>query len=73
MTMQFHFTPRAGSNSWATGFTLAGIWTQDFGPKRDISHLLDCTYLYHSARELQWHLADRFGLQADTVELTPVC
>jgi hypothetical protein len=71
--MQFHFSPTAGSNDWTTGFTLAGIWTQDFGAKRDISHLVDCTYLYHSARELQWHLADRFGLRADAVKLTSLC
>jgi hypothetical protein len=68
--MQFQFTPTAGSNPWASGFTLAGIWSQDHGPRRDISHLIDCTYLYHSARELQWHLADRFGLRAEAVELT---
>ena len=70
--MQFRFSPRAGSNDWTTGFTLAGIWSHDFGPQRDISHLVDCTYLYHSARELRWHLADRFGVSADAIELTSV-
>jgi hypothetical protein len=70
--MQFHFSPKAGSNDWASGFTLAGIWSDDSGSKRDISHLVDCTYLYHSARELQWHLADRFGVRADSVHLISV-
>ncbi len=70
--MKFHFSPKADSNDWMSGFTLAGIWSQDSGSQRDISHLVDCTYLYHSARELQWHLAHRFGLRADAVELTSV-
>ena len=70
--MQVRFSPRAGSNDWTTGFTLAGIWSHDFGPQRDISHLVDCTYLYHSARELRWHLANRFGVNADAIELTSV-
>lgn len=35
----------------------------------DLSHLIDSSYDYHSARELRWHLADRLGLAPATVAL----
>lgn len=35
----------------------------------DLSDLIDFSYDYHSARELRWHLADRFGLAPATVAL----
>ena len=35
----------------------------------DLSHLIDGSYDYHSARELRWHLADRLGLAPAAVAL----
>ncbi|MBF9234450.1 hypothetical protein [Microvirga alba] len=69
--MRFHFIPKpVRAENAAAGFTLDRVWTRDDGHNRDISNLLDQTYMYQSARELQWHLADRFGICAQTVELT---
>ncbi len=69
--MQFHFIPKSvGGHHWSAGFTLDRVWARDADSKHDISHMLDQTYMYHSARELQWHLADRFGLQPQVVEVT---
>jgi hypothetical protein len=69
--MQFHFIPKPVSEDiWTAGFTLDRVWADDAGLSQDISHLLDRTYMYHSARELQWHLADRFGLAPQRVEVT---
>lgn len=69
--MQFHFIPKpAGQDHWTAGFTLDRIWARDAGSNREVSHLLDCSYLYQSPRELQWHLAYRFGLTAQAIELT---
>lgn len=36
---------------------------------RDVSHLIDRSYNYHSPRELHWHLADRLGLAPTAVSL----
>ncbi len=36
---------------------------------RDMSHLIDQSYNYHSPRELHWHLADRLGLAPGSVSL----
>ncbi len=33
----------------------------------DLSHLIDTSYNYHSARELRWHLAERFGVAPEAV------
>lgn len=69
--MQFHFIPKpVAPEHWTAGFTLDRVWAHDGGRRREISHLLDQTYMYHSERELQWHLADRFGLPAKAIELT---
>jgi hypothetical protein len=69
--MQIHFIPKpVGGDHWTVGFTLDRVWARDAGRSRDISDLLDQTYMYHSARELQWHLAGRFGLAAQAIELT---
>jgi hypothetical protein len=69
--MQFHFIPKpVGREHWSAGFTLDRVWARDSGCSRDVSHLFDQSYMYHSARELQWHLADRFGVAAQAVELT---
>lgn len=70
-TMQFHFIPTpVGQNHWTAGFTLSRIWARDAGSEREVSHLLDRRYPYQSPRELQWHLAYRFGLPAQAIELT---
>ncbi len=37
---------------------------------RDMSHLIDRSYNYHSPRELHWHLADRLGLAPGALSLT---
>jgi hypothetical protein len=69
--MQIHFIPKpVGAEHWSTGFTLDRVWARDAERSRDISDLLDQTYMYQSARELQWHLAHRFGLAAQAIELT---
>ncbi|WP_230533483.1 hypothetical protein [Microvirga roseola] len=69
--MQFHFIPKAiGGDHWTTGFTLDRVWADEVGKGREISHMLDQSYMYHSARELQWHLAERFGLPAQSVRVT---
>jgi hypothetical protein len=36
---------------------------------RDLTATMDRTYDYASARELRWHLADRFGLNPDRLVL----
>jgi hypothetical protein len=36
---------------------------------KDLSHLIDTSYNYHSARELRWHLADRFGMAPEAIAL----
>lgn len=36
---------------------------------RDMSHLIDRSYNYHSPRELHWHLADRLGLAPGALSL----
>ena len=62
--MQFRIiTNQAGSDmAGDPTFTLDRVWmAEDRGP-REVSHLLDRTYGYRSLRELQWHLAARFGL-----------
>ena len=70
-TMQFHFIPKpVDQNHWTAGFTLSRIWARDAGSEREVSHLLDRRYPYQSPRELQWHLAYRFGLPAQAIELT---
>lgn len=38
--------------------------------RNDLSHLVDRSYDYASARELRWHLAERFGLTPDRLVLT---
>jgi hypothetical protein len=69
--MKFHFVPKpVASDHWSKGFTLDRVWARDPERKRDISHMLDQAYMYHSARELQWHLADRFDLPGQAVEVT---
>jgi len=43
-------------------FTLERVWMAGERGAREVSHLLDRTYGYRSLREVQWHLAERFGL-----------
>jgi len=40
------------------------------GGLREVSHLVDRSYAYHSPRELKWHLAERFGLPVRSVRLS---
>ncbi|MCB8821639.1 hypothetical protein [Microvirga rosea] len=69
--MQFRFIPEpVGQNHWTAGFTLSRVWAREAGDEREVSHLLDRSYLYQSSRELRWHLAYRFGLAAQAIELT---
>jgi hypothetical protein len=49
-------------------FTVGRLWQQG----AEISHLIDRSYGYHSARELRWHLADRFGVPVTSVMLSKV-
>lgn len=48
-------------------FTLERVFASGGGRDREVSHLLDRTYGYHSLREVRWHLADRFGLPPHSV------
>lgn len=38
-------------------------------PTRDLSHMIDRSYNYHSPRELRWHLAERLGLAPGNLAL----
>ncbi len=72
--MLFEYSRRTGRRSPVTDATtfrvgrLSRVQAQG-GRGIDFSHLIDSSYDYHSARELRWHLADRFGLAPDTVAL----
>src|SRR5438477_5442966 len=50
-------------------FTIDRLLRRDGEQATDVSHLLDRTYHYHSLRELAWHLADRFSLPVEQVEV----
>jgi hypothetical protein len=69
--MQFEYTRRRSVRSPVTDAPtfrvgrLATAGTAD----RDMSHLIDRSYNYHSARELHWHLADRLGLAPNALSL----
>ncbi|MCJ2012936.1 AsnC family transcriptional regulator [Methylobacterium sp. J-076] len=72
--MQFEFTRRRSVRSPVTdaptfrvGRLAAAGHTDRSG--RDLSHLIDRSYNYHSSRELHWHLADRLGLAPGAVTL----
>ncbi|HEV2560179.1 MAG TPA: AsnC family transcriptional regulator [Microvirga sp.] len=69
--MQFQIvTNHAGSDlSGDPTFTLERVFASGTEGRRDVSHLLDRTYGYRSLREVQWHLADRFGVQPRNVRV----
>jgi hypothetical protein len=68
--MQIYFIPKpVGVEHWSAGFTLDRVWARDAERGRDISHLLDRP-IWINPRELQWHLAHRFGRAAQAIELT---
>jgi len=71
--MQFDYTPRpVGSSAAAEAptFTIGRLWARLGGGLREVSHLVDRSYAYHSPRELKWHLAERFGLPVRSVRLS---
>ncbi len=71
--MQFNYTPRQTKHTAITDaetFRIERLSAQQSGGARDVSHLVDRSYDYHSARELKWHLAERFGLPVRSVRLT---
>ena len=70
--MNFRFTPKHGRQDPGKEditFTIDRLWAEHPDGAIEITHLLDRTYGYHSARELQWHLADRFALPKHDVRL----
>jgi hypothetical protein len=68
--MKFQYIPKSGGGSPQDPFTLDRVWARDDKGEREISHLLDRSYQYRSPRELQWHLADRFGRDATSIDLS---
>ena len=68
--MNFAFTrsPTSGTPD-LDRFRVERLTHGQSGGEVDVSHLIDRTYDYHSARELRWHLADRFGLPVQDVAL----
>ncbi|TGE02585.1 hypothetical protein [Methylobacterium nonmethylotrophicum] len=53
-------------------FQVQQIWQQVDDQQREVSHLIDRTYRYHSVRELRWHLADRFARPIRSLALSRV-
>ncbi|KMO44785.1 hypothetical protein VQ03_01250 [Methylobacterium tarhaniae] len=53
-------------------FQVQQIWQQVDDESREVSHLIDRTYRYHSVRELHWHLADRFSRPIRSLALSRV-
>ncbi len=53
-------------------FQVQQIWQHAGGTPRDVSHLIDRTYRYHSVRELHWHLADRFARPVRSLAISRV-
>ena len=72
--MQFDYTPRpirrTPADEAVQKFKVDRLWARQDDNLRDVSHLVDRSYGYHSARELQWHLAERFGLPVRSVRLS---
>ncbi len=72
--MNFAFTrsSTSGTPSDLDRFRVERLTHGQSGREVDVSHLIDRTYDYHSARELHWHLADRFGVAVRDVTLQSV-
>jgi hypothetical protein len=70
--MHFSYVPTSISDPSAADaatFRIGRLVAERAGEATDVSHLIDCSYGYHSPRELKWHLADRFGLPVHAVVL----
>lgn len=72
-----HFTFEAQRNRQSPAaeqatFHVTRLWTHDAGRVAEISHLIDRTYRYHSIRELQWHLAERFVKPVQSLVLSRI-
>ncbi|GJD32292.1 hypothetical protein PMNALOAF_3561 [Methylobacterium adhaesivum] len=72
--MLFEYTRRRGVRSPVTdAATFRVDRLRQAAPRgtqtTDLSHLIDSSYNYHSARELRWHLADRFGMLPEAIAL----
>ena len=67
--MQFEIKPLVDRRADGDTFTVARLLAADGAAKRDVSHLIDRSYPYHSLRELRWHLAERFSLPVKGVEV----
>lgn len=70
--MKFLFTPkrrqlRPGLEEPV--FTIGRLWQGEPQEAVEVTHLFDRTYGYRSARELAWHIADRFGMPPKAVDL----
>jgi hypothetical protein len=70
--MKFSFTPkprRHRPGSEERTFTIHRLWKQEAERSTEITHLFDRSYGYHSARELAWHLANRFAVPPRAIDL----
>ncbi len=71
--MNFTFSSQSTSQAIEPAtFQVRQIWQQVDQESREISHLIDRTYRYHSVRELHWHLADRFSRPVHSLALNRV-
>ena len=52
-----------------TTFTIDRLWRSQEGREAEVSHMVDRSYRYRSRRELRWHLADRFALPVERIDL----
>ena len=71
--MQFDYTPKPiarPASADAATFNIGRLWAHQAGGLKEVSHLVDRSYAYRSARELKWHLAERFGLPVRSVRLS---
>jgi hypothetical protein len=70
--MKFRFAPRlrrTRPGMEERTFTIHRLWKEEAERATEITHLFDRTYGYRSRRELAWHLADRFAVRPQAVEL----
>ena len=69
--MQIEYTRRSSVRSPVTDAPTfrVGRLAASGQTSRDMSHLIDRSYNYHSPRELHWHLADRLGLAPGALSL----
>ncbi len=73
--MHFTFSSQSTSPTPAIEpptFQVRQIWQRIDHESREVSHLIDRTYRYHSVRELHWHLADRFSRPVHALALNRV-